>query len=332
MKLGTYIPAFIDSCNDMVERSKLLGSSDGRTDFEDSIGGFRDFIKSGVPYLITEQAVDFIKNTDCPDNILEGTRLPYPEIVIEWYAGDTYSDSIESHEIISSERLIHMIDIDVMRDLLTIPKDVALPDGFIISAMFKGRDKTGDLGWAINSGSIIVPYSALSDTSKWKDVKNNKLHCSVLESGHNIENVAEDEITLIASCPMYHDRWDGNHPMQQEALRNMSEELQMALGLLSIFSCDNAPTTVKLPSKLSNQRRKKNKKSLIPSYRTLHISSHTVRSSESNPAKSERIGVRAHWRRGHIRNQPTAKGIIRKWIKPMIVSGKTAPKPELVLT
>lgn len=123
---------------------------------------------------------------------------------------------------------------------------------------------------------------------------------------------------------------------------NMDNELRMSflivgekcllalLGLMTILRCDNAPTEVIPAPKFLNRKRAKKKKPLIPEYRTLHVTDHTARNS--HPATGTYASPRTHWRRGHIRNQPTAKGIVRRWIKPTIIGGGIPSIPEIVVT
>jgi hypothetical protein len=122
------------------------------------------------------------------------------------------------------------------------------------------------------------------------------------------------------------------HELKVRLSHDLADEIKVMYGLFAILSCSNAPEVAVEPSAKLNKKRVKSGKLAIPTYRTLHISDH--RTTGNAGGTGSHTPKRTHWRRGHIRNQKTAKGHIRKWIKPTIINADKgeAPKPDTVLT
>ena len=104
--------------------------------------------------------------------------------------------------------------------------------------------------------------------------------------------------------------------------------------LLVLLECNNAPFETVKPSALKQRinRQRKNAPEIKP-YRILKLSS-KERGESRQMGDGESISVRTHLRRGHIRNQKTARGHIRRWIKPCIVNAHKADQiiNETVIT
>ena len=102
--------------------------------------------------------------------------------------------------------------------------------------------------------------------------------------------------------------------------------------LIIILDCDNAPVvTIEAPAKLNKKRAAQNK-SLIPRYRTLHISDHRRMAHPDTHIPGTHASPRTHWRRGHIRRMMVKGNPITRWIKPTIVGGGTPANPKVEAT
>lgn len=102
--------------------------------------------------------------------------------------------------------------------------------------------------------------------------------------------------------------------------------LHFLLKLMMLMECSNAPTEMVTPSKLKKQIAKKARKPEPRPYRILKLSSGEHSQAASMGATGLGGTVRTHLRRGHIRNIKTARGHIRRWIKPCIVNADKADK------
>jgi hypothetical protein len=108
--------------------------------------------------------------------------------------------------------------------------------------------------------------------------------------------------------------------------------LGVLLRLVRVLECDNAPVReIPEPAKL-NKKREARGKLKIPRYRTLHISDHRTRKTPVSLDKGTHASPRTHWRRGHIRHMTVKGQEVKRWIKPTIVGGGTAPAPDIKLT
>mgnify|MGYP001577124707 CR=1 FL=1 len=107
----------------------------------------------------------------------------------------------------------------------------------------------------------------------------------------------------------------------------MLDDIRVSFGLLQLLQCHNVPVgTVDPPAKL-NQRRRRKKKVLLPSYRVLRITQPPV-SAGKGGIRGTHASPRCHLRRGHIRRQwyPSSQTHNNKWIEPTFVG---AGDPEI---
>jgi len=275
-----------------------------------------EILNEGVCWTVTPAAFPLVWKTDIDSLEFEKQRLPFPNMCIEY---DFDYAFVGKNPLNSTDPAISRIV------MLTEVTDQL----FALISAYRPQEKhtMGDviISWSVAPVAIVFDYSLFDDMSKWMSTDGEFLNMAF--------NKADGSSPLLApALPMFEEVFD---KFTQDELRalvtDLADEIRIAFGLLGILSCKNAPIEKIAPPAKLNKKRVKSGKAEIPMYRTLHISDHTTR-QKSGQSDGTHASPRAHWRRGHIRNQPTAKGYVRKWIKPTIVGSGPAPKPEVVLT
>lgn len=334
---GHYVPKLLEECNRLLSELKKGGA------VYNSYLLMKAMLEEGTNWTISKPTLPLVWNTEICTDTLEGMRLPFPSMNIEYkfeyevlgfdkpnlykQLVDARVDSVEelvekgALNVPATSRIIHMSE---------------LPGGkaFILISIYKEPNVIRQgVDWMAVPVAAIFPYKCFNNVEKWYRSKDGG---KVYDFHFVGDSENSDCPFLTCSMPMYDEvfqkeKKEGTGEAMNVWARDLCDEIRMAFGLLGILSCSNVPTKeIEAPEKL-NKKRARSGKPRIPAYRTLHISDHhealVTRTSSGGHASP-----RAHWRRGHIRNQRTAKGIIRKWIRPTVVGAGTPSKPDVVLT
>ena len=107
--------------------------------------------------------------------------------------------------------------------------------------------------------------------------------------------------------------------MSQLSKHVMATVMHFLAKLLALLECSNTPVEVVKPSPLKVQMARKARKPTPRPYRILKLSASETREAFMME-RAKGGSVRTHLRRGHIRNVRTARGHVRRWIKPCIVN------------
>lgn len=289
-------------------------------------------------WVLNESARDFIMNTTLPSDALENWNLPYPRMTIEWL-GTWDVDAVMKHRkpgdqllIPALERIITLTDFSELDvDIHSISdKQSTTPQaisGCYIQSYFKQpvpsemtTNNDGPMPWMLNPVALVLPYHALHHLDTWFG-KGTKEEAGDLRMDVDLfaTEISPSKPTATCALPSALHQWEHMvaSGMARQGVRDLIEEVHIALGLLAMLRCDNVPSKVIQASPLKQRRRKQQKKTRIPDYRVLHISDHTLRGYAGGKGTH---GEKApHWRRGHIRMQPTAMGAVRRWIAPQII-------------
>ena len=156
-----------------------------------------------------------------------------------------------------------------------------------------------------------------------------------LESFNNIEkwiSVGKDGIITIVGTPSTcgYGPKDVVVPVPGRAVDPEMEQIfhvhgiAMLLKLMTVLSCSNAPTQV-VDTREYNSAKRNRKKPNVPPYTILTITE-SDEGLSANGGASTGGTKRTHIRRGHIHSYHTLKGLIKKWIKPMVVAAKNEDK------
>jgi hypothetical protein len=275
-------------------------------------------LTENVNWSLSRDAFPLIWHTFPNNDGLEDIRLPYPRMLIEYYFDYDELDippPEETEDISPANRRIISLQ-EILQE--NHPDKEIVSDGFLLKSVTETvpNEKHPIKEWQLAPVALFISYKSLNNIESWF-TQNNGMVCLDLR----------DQLTFFPSSDLYSLPHFTEH--FETNMEELSDELRVALGFLQIINCKNAPIEVVPPSEKLNKKRAKQGRVLTPTYRTLKVSGHVTTgrtgTGSSGPKKT-------HWRRGHIRNQPTAKGIIKKWIKPMIIGAGKADNPEIVLT
>lgn len=317
--IGHYTPKIIEewsALRNTVRRSPKVPTGEI---IDDSATWLLEVLEQGVCWSINQDAFPLVWNTDISSLDFENSRLPYPTMCIEYEFDYQFLG-------VTKEKIDKLADAAVRRVIMLTEVD---EDCFALISAYQPEDtsmmENMKVSWMFSPLAMMFSYSSFDDMEKWMKVTPEEL--SIQFSTRKAL-----EPWVVPAAPMFQEAFENMTEAQLQGLMtDMADEIRVAFGLLGILSCNNAPIREILPPAQLNKKRNKRGKSPLPTYRTLHISDHVNRPKTSD-SHNGHASPRTHWRRGHIRNQPTAKGYIRKWIKPTIVGTGDAPKPEVVLT
>lgn len=272
---------------------------------------------------LTNQFINFITaSEDVPLEVLDhffniSKNAQYWSItsaVFEFIKTTDLADyETESPRLPYKDIIIEIVHGGVNHVLIAYEQDKS---SFVIQS---ATNHAGQEKWALTPHAMSVDFSIFNNLKAAFSVQSNGL-------------LDMSRISKFAKAIEYY--WIPLRSISERDFYVAGEDLYMDLFFLAqtlnVITCSNAPIEkIKAPKHLNKKRARKGKQ-LIPEYRTLKI---TPSESDVIRGGGGSSGTRAtHWRRGHIRNQPTAKGIVRKWIKPTIVGGGFAKKREIVLT
>lgn len=274
----------------------------------------RDHFAEASCWVLPPKALNFVLQTELTEDAVAGMHLPFDKMIVE---------------------IQHAADpVDAARN----PIILFLAEDASGSAMWCHMMVGANREFTTACYDVVIPYYAVDRVSEWV-----RPHTSTYPgiaafpyaANSMVMQSAADGYVLNSKAPpcMLVYPSPGND-LSVDLAAGMVEVLAHAiptvLQLMAILRCDNAPVAVTQAPPKVNKKRAKKGRILIPAYRTLHITDHTTRSSEGGTCSGS--AKRTHWRRGHIRNQPTAKGIIRKWIRPCIIGAGKPTMPEVVLT
>ena len=265
-------------------------------------------------WALSPDAFNLVWHTDIHSADFEGVRLPYESMIVEY---------VFDYEALGFDVLAVGEGRDDAPNRFFILTEVD-DSRFVLCSGFKLSPKTDPdlpVRWVLSPLCLYIPYTSLENLSSWMTHE---------EGGFRVD-LSSEFCKVLPSMPIFR---TPVAEMDDAALRrsthDMFDEFRMAVGLLAILSCNNAPVREIAPPEKLNRKRAKSGRRQIPTYRTLHVTSHQERSRTATCGTH--ASPRTHWRRGHIRNQPTAKGIVRKWIRPTIIGAGVPNPPEVVLT
>jgi hypothetical protein len=248
----------------------------------ESLNDFKNAVKDGQFWFADQDTTEVLVQTGVDADALNGVRLPQKTTVIEYFR----SSDDSPQNVLISKKVVLMVDTGY--SILFRPAIFAekVKKWFPYPAMNISYEAIDNLdNWVLRKGtgydSWVVKYNPL-----WVD-----------QSTMSIEDVETRESLITGSM----------------------EEIKICLSFLQIISCSNVETEcTPTDSKIIKSAKRRGRFS-PHEFRTIKISDNLRRSHHESKANPEAAQKRVHWRRGHIRMQPTNNGIIRKWIQPTIV-------------
>lgn len=283
---------------------------------------FLSLVQSAQRWHIGPAALPLVWNTDLSPELVSNIRLPFSRMSIEYnfdYARLGYDVDVRPGRFAARKRIIVLEESSEGIELFSV---------YYVDEKFAALDPDASVGWTVSLGKLTIPWEAMKDPSVWILEKEQKYVFS-----NSATSTARPYVS--PSLPSYAAQVRRMSQKQIDMLLRVAttelfDEVRVFLGLMCILSCDNAPVERIAPPAKLNKKRARHGKAALPEYRTLHITDHTTR--EKRGVVGTHASPVTHWRRGHIRNQPTAKGIVQKWIKPTIVGTGTPINREVVLT
>ena len=238
------------------------------------------------------EATDLLLNT-MPDKVsINNVKLPHPSVLLE-YQMDLSAMKLSKDHIPCIHRAAFLNDVG---------------DDLNIIFFFKVNEK-GINAWA-PIPPISIAYKDIYDLDSWflcpkkgylyLDIGKVKFHTSY-------NQMRDDTVNIV---------------MQENLI-----DIHCVLSFIQIAACSNAASiTIPVSSKILKTAARRNKYS-PRFYKEFNLKG-KIQSKTAAYTINRSNPVTPHWRKGHIRMQPTKKGPIRIWIHPTIVgTGTPAVKP-----
>jgi len=271
-------------------------------------------IENAVSWFITAPAETFLFDTTFAPEDLKDLRLPYRDLFIEYELSPTKTRNKEVQSACFMHEAIDEGDIDtiVFGSFFRVPGGNWLPTGTVNKISYKSFERVNE--WAIlyDDGDILIP----SDKAK-KDADG-------IPIGVDTYNTKQrDVLTEI---------YGKRKAAEIDNIIRM-RGLVLLLKLLIVLDCSNVPLETIRETKLNNINRLR-KKPLVPDYNILKITPYEEQERIIKASGGVGVSPRTHRRRGHIHRFHTKKGLIKKWLQPMIINAQyndPIPKETLVV-
>ena len=160
---------------------------------------------------------------------------------------------------------------------------------------------------------ICIPFTAIDDISQWlifDDVKGLGIVTNFLQFDKAYDDMSKKDANLI---------------IQEAHL-----DIRCVLSFLQITACSNITSTyIPVSPKVRKNAKLRGKYSPL-GYREFNLGN-KIQVHTGTHNKTTDIIRAVHWRKGHIRMQPTNKGVIRIWIQPVIVGSGTPPSTPIIV-
>jgi len=261
-------------------------------------------------WCINDHARDLIMNTTIPDELLPDLQLPFPKMLVEYQA---YIDQ----DLIAQDPM----RVASPQRILVIDDDGA--GGLDVQPLWHDGRK-----WCAYGFKSRVSRDAIQTASEWcTRHKNYEYEFDIRHP--NLPRLV-DVVPGYGEAALHYAQQSGRAEALAEVACEILCEVSIVLGLMAVLACDNCPVERVVPSRFKQERRKSQRRRPLPEYRILKLG--------TLPTTTEGMGQsggkkRPHWRRGHIRNQPTSRGVVRRWIKPVLINagaGDHVSRPVVV--
>lgn len=252
----------------------------------------KEMLKGAAPYALDDTACELIHHTD----VLGGSfrHVPFGNMTLEYV-----NDGVRS--------LVHVVripDVSMLGpDVLPATKEILL-GATAISCVYASAP---DFRWLVVPVSWVFPDKCSKPFSSGERV-------------YFSDTPSPDRPFCISL-----DDKAGKIP--QEALQELtSMEITFLLKFLAVVSCSNAPVVTLPAPRLRNKLRKDSYK--IPAYRYLKLSPRRVSGASQGGTHAS---PRAHWRRGHVREQACGTNWQDRktiWVRPMLIGSGPVETPK----
>lgn len=263
---------------------------------------------------VNESTSNLLCKTDMDRDVLNDCRLPFPYMALEWDNG--WADYSLEYE----KKIMYAVDAKHTEQPFAInftTKGEVIyhkpnhRDGFYFQTINQMDRHSRWLHWPI---AFFVPYSEFEDMGKFLNEK---------DFGGFTFGVTDDRIRRVfagraSDMSFLKDNLNGfmHHAML---------DFQRFSKFIAALSCSAVETEEVDPNKNLSRLKRSRLKYELNKYRTIVIDAPSRRSTSETDGDGADISP--HWRRGHIRRQPTKEGIKNVWIRPTIVCRNKVVKP-----
>ena len=283
----------------VVNKKRVTYTQGIMTDLKKGLPNLHPWIESLVGVIphaqiwhLPETVTDLLLHTTPNAIAMEKVRLPHKLTMLEYNLSLEFG-KLEKDQFSCYNRAALLIETD---------KDIV--------ANFVFKDPEANIWLPIPP--IAIPLTAIDNITPWWRPANKGVYV---------------ETKFLRFSQLYEDM-----PKDASAkiIREVVTDIWCVLSFMQISACSNA-TSINIPvsSKIIKAANRRGKYSPT-NYREFSLGNEIqVRRNTYN--KNTNMPRETHWRKGHIRWQPTNKGIIRKWIHPTIVgAGVPVSKPIMV--
>ena len=249
---------------------------------------------------IDPEITGLFKRTKIDAGGIKNVRLPHKRVAVEYSMAEDNID-IGANQEACHKRILLLDDIPL--------GPYHTPSLSVSLIYFRKSSKK----W-LPVPSIGIPWSLIDDVNSWFNEM----------PGKNLEWKVDYAQLFVSQN--FNVMKDANQVMLE-----LVEEIQFSLAFMQIAACSNVQTEI-LSTDVTGEPIRRPKK-LIPYHKQYHKFLLSPQQKQYNKYTGDYEGTSktAHWRKGHIRRQPTRAGTVLKWINPTFVGvGIANPLPVLV--
>tara|TARA_E500000305_G_scaffold49057_1_gene38307 strand:- start:89 stop:1072 length:984 start_codon:yes stop_codon:yes gene_type:complete len=273
---------------------------------------------------VNKNTSDLIIKTDMDSDALSGCRLPFPAMAIEWeqdFSGSTCDMKNEKKilYVVDAEHAQQPMYTNFLKNGEGLDFRRSNTEGFYFQVITKIDVVPRWMHWPV---AFFVPYKAFENIGAHIDTAKNEV--TVFMGGDSYRDGTEEKKHIERVLPYLY-----GCDIKQEEIDVLTNELgkdfQLFTKFIAALSCSAVETEEVDPNKTLSRLRRSRLKYSLNKYRTIIIDAPSRRSSSENDGDGADISP--HWRRGHIRRQPTKEGIKNVWIRPTIVCRNKVVEP-----
>jgi len=260
----------------------------------------RNDILKAQYWKIEPEITNLFQKTKVDADGIRDIRLPHHSLIIEYTMPEDEPESLTGEQIRCTRR---MIKVDQIIDF---------GEEHIVVVAFYYQD---DPGMWLAVPFVGIPVRLIDDLDSWFTSFKNQ----------NAWGVDYQKLTMATN-------YNNMNPADSATIvSELIEEIHFVLAFMQIVACSNVQTEV-LSTHVTGEPIVSTRKS-APYHKTYRRFVLSPQQKQYNKYTGDYEGASkaCHWRKGHIRKQPTKAGIVAKWINPTFVGAGTAnPTPVLV--
>ena len=259
------------------------------------IGELQDIIKQSQVWYLPVNVTELLLRTAPNSEAMRKVRLPYKKVLLEYTFPQNYG-KLKEGQYVCTKRAVSLIETDTNLEMRFI--------------FYSHENNT----W-IPVPAVTLPLSEIDN-----DIEK---HIHLTGINHDIKF----NLHILKMHPIFKDiSTDASYVILEELVI----DIWCVLAFMQITACSNM-TTVMVPVAIQVRRAARRRNKYSPSsYKEFKLNSIQLCGTSSTAPTTHASPV-THWRKGHIRMQPSKKGINRIWIQPTIVGAGTPPYTTTIM-